>query len=220
MVLSRSNKNKSRRNNIRVLLFGLLFFLFFHRVPGQQESILDKQISISFKNQKLLEALTELQEMLGFVFSYAPSSLDGQKSITKDGKLLLNYIHADINSFANFDGIFTAVLNASTLEVEEIIEDSRSATPGYNLSQDHFFDSNADLYIGTTNSNYWGINENLSAGILRIRSGELEYDETYFFDVTSQINNEYFAGLAQLTDTKALIKVFRSDLIEQFADYS
>ena len=220
MVLSRSHKNKSRRNNIRVLLFGLLFFLFFHRVPGQQESILDKLISISFKNQKLLEALTELQEVLGFVFSYAPSSLDGQKSITKDGKLLLNYIHADINSFANFDGIFTAVLNASTLEVEEIIEDARSATPGYNLSQDHFFDSNADLYIGTTNSNYWGINENLSAGILRIRSGELEYDETYFFDVTSQINNEYFAGLAQLTDTKALIKVFRSDLIEQFADYS
>mgnify|MGYP001792502699 FL=1 len=140
--------------------------------------------------------------------------------IPKDGKLLLNYIHADINSFANFDGIFTAVLNASTLEVEEIIEDARSATPGYNLSQDHFFDSNGDLYIGTTNSNYWGINENLPAGILRIRSGELEYDETYFFDVTSQINNEYFAGLAQLTDTKALIKVFRSDLIEQFADYS
>lgn len=105
-------------------------------------------------------------------------------NIPKEDKLLLNYIHADINTFGNFDAAFTAVLNATTLEVEEILEDDRTATPGYHLSQDHFFDRNGDLYIGTTNSNYWGINENLPAGILRIQNGALEYDESYFFNVS------------------------------------
>lgn len=141
-------------------------------------------------------------------------------SIPKEDKLLLNYIHGDINTFGNFDAAFTAVLNATTLEVEEILEDDRTATPGYHLSQDHFFDRNGDLYIGITNFNYWGINENLPAGILRIQNGALEYDESYFFNVSGQVNDQYFEGLAQLTDNKALIKVFRSDLIEQFADYS
>lgn len=139
--------------------------------------------------------------------------------IPKDGRLLLNYIYADANTFSNYDGVFTAVINPSTFEVERIIEDDRSATPGFNLIEDHFFDSNGDLYIATTNSNYWGANESLPAGILRIRNGELEYDDSYFFNVTSEINDEHFVGLSQITDTKAIIKVFRSDLIEVYADH-
>ncbi|MEM9897378.1 MAG: DUF4374 domain-containing protein, partial [Bacteroidota bacterium] len=139
--------------------------------------------------------------------------------IPKEDKLLLNYIYADASSFANINGVFTAVLNENTLEVEEIIQDDRSATPGFNLIEDHFFDSNGDLYISTTNSNYWGANESLPAGILRIRNGESEYDDDYFFNVTSQINGEHFVGLSQITDTKAIIKVFRSDLIEVYADH-
>ena len=141
-------------------------------------------------------------------------------AIAKEGKLYLNYIHCDDVNYANYDAAYTAVYDLSTLAYEKTIEDPRTASPGFNISPDAMFDSSDNLYISPSNSNYWGVNENLPSGILRINQGETDFDASYFFNVTEKVNGNHFVNLIKVAENKAVIKVMRSDLITGYADYS
>ena len=197
MVLSRSHKNKSRRNNIRVLLFGLLFFLFFHRVPGQQESILDKQISISFKNQKLLEALSELQEMLGFVFSYAPSSLDGQKSITKDYEN--TSVRFILNDIVGLEGTAYAV-RGQTIHIR-----IRSQNPNKKKPQATHSAISGTVVNAQGNGVPFAtvVLKDTGQGILTDAFGVFQIDKTPLGAVTLSVSHQGYAPEEMMVATKA-----------------
>jgi hypothetical protein len=64
------------------------------------------------------------------------------------------------------------------------------------------------------------INESKPAGILRIKQGETDFDDNYFFDVSAAVGGNHNVTLTSLGNGKALTKVFRKDLVSQYSDFN
>jgi hypothetical protein len=152
-------------------------------------------------------------------FPQLPNSLVWCNSvIAKEGKYYVNYIHADKDSYIHYDTAYTAVFDQN-LSFEKIIKDTRTASTGFNDANDHVFNASGDLYLSTSNSDYWGVNEKLPSGILRIKKGESNFDPAYFFNITEKVNGNHAVGLMPIGNNKAITYVFRKDLIKTYDDF-
>jgi hypothetical protein len=150
-----------------------------------------------------------------------PNSLIWPNSvIEKEGKLYVTYIHCDDVNYANYDLAYVSIFDATTFAYEKTITDTRTAALGYNRTADHIFTSNGDLYIASGNSDYWGINENLPAGVLKIKAGQSDFDPDYFFDISALTGGNHFVGMQPVGGSKAIVRVFKKELIESYADFS
>ena len=103
---------------------------------------------------------------------------------------------------------FGAVTDATSYTRVSIMKDTRTNAIGYNFMDDHYFDTNGDLYISTCNSYYWGLNETTPSGILRVEAGQNIFDPTFFFNISSKVNNEFSNGLFHMGNGKAITRVF------------
>ena len=111
-----------------------------------------------------------------------------------------------------------AVYDSNTFAYEKQISDGRTGALGYE-NKPNFAIHNDDLYVASSNTGAWGRNEDLPAGILRIKSGETDFDPDYFFNVTEKVDGNHILTLTNIGNGKALTKVFRNDLIVESSDF-
>ncbi|MDW7691679.1 DUF4374 domain-containing protein [Flammeovirgaceae bacterium SG7u.111] len=144
------------------------------------------------------------------------ASLSGY--IYKDGKIFVPYIHYDAK-WSSLPFAPLQVYDAATLQLEKTIKDDRTAGLGLSVVSSHGIDESGNLYLISCPSNYWGANESLPSGLLRINAGEDDFDSNYFLDLSSKFNGNHTAGFLYVGNNKAIVQVFRSDLIEEYSDY-
>lgn len=105
----------------------------------------------------------------------------------RDGKLFVA-LQQLVTGFASADGADIAVFDATTDEFEKVIHDSRAAGPGrFGYNQTMFEDEQGDLYVYCVAS--FGAVPGQKAGILRIRNGQTDFDQSYFVNVTDAAVN-------------------------------
>lgn len=138
--------------------------------------------------------------------------------ILRDGKIYVPYIHTNSN-YEAYNKAPVAIFNASTMAYEKTIYTSKTASLGYSIVNSHAIDEKGDLYLASCNSNYWGANESMPSGIVRIKAGQTEFDDSYFFNLTEKLNGNHTGGMLYVGNGKALVQVFRSDLITKYKDY-
>ncbi len=139
--------------------------------------------------------------------------------VLRDGKIFVPYYHADAESSESFDRAPVAIFNASSLAYEKTIYTEKAAGLAFSIVSSHGITENGDLYITACNTNYWGINESIPSGIVKIKSGEDEFDDSYFFNLTEKFGGNHTGGMVYAGNNKAIVQVFRSDLISQYSDY-
>ncbi|EAR12949.1 hypothetical protein PI23P_09985 [Polaribacter irgensii 23-P] len=137
--------------------------------------------------------------------------------IYKDNKLFVPYFKAGAK-WAPYDTASIAIYNIETLELEKVITTDKAAGLGFSVVSSHAITENGDLYITSSNTNYWVGNESIPSGIVKINAGESEFDD-YFFDLSAKFNGNHTGGMVYAGNNKAIVQVFRSDLITKYADY-
>jgi len=117
----------------------------------------------------------------------ADNSPDPAGMVVRDGKLYvpLNQTHSQA---LGRDGMYVAVVDIDTDEIETVIEDT---TRGYAYAGRHggadevaFVDERGDLYVLALAS--WGWMPGQKSGFLRIKSGEQEFDPEWEFDLMAK----------------------------------
>lgn len=108
--------------------------------------------------------------------------------IERDGKLFMG-VHYENNFVPVNDNAYVAVIDLSTNAVEKVISDTRTGMVfgGQASNAGMIMDSNGDIYVqalGTTNAGGAG-----PSGVLRINSGQTEFDNDYFFDLEDEVGN-------------------------------
>ncbi|HEX6427356.1 MAG TPA: hypothetical protein VF008_06700 [Niastella sp.] len=97
----------------------------------------------------------------------------------RSGKLFMG-VHYFNSSFSPlYDSAYVAVIDMATNKVDKLISDGRTCAIFQSGSSVNGFelDANGDIYIEALGS------ANVPSGILRIKSGETNFDPTYFFDL-------------------------------------
>lgn len=138
--------------------------------------------------------------------------------ILKEGKVLVPYIQADAQNHA-YGRAHIAIFNANDMAFEKTISTDKTACLGYSIVSSHAFTENGDLYITSSNSNYWGANESLPSGIVRIRAGHDTFDDTYFLNLSTRLNGNHTGGIVYAGHNKVIMQVFDSSLIKAYRDY-
>lgn len=137
--------------------------------------------------------------------------------IHRGDKIFVPYLHTDTN-YASYNRAPVAIFNASTMAYEKTIYTDNASGLGYSVVSSHAIAENGDLYIIACNSNYWAGNESIPSGIVRIKSGQTEFDD-YFFNISEKVGGSHTGGMIYAGNNKAVVQVFRSDLITTFRDY-
>ncbi len=125
-------------------------------------------------------------------------------------KLVLTYYFHDPDTYVAEDLARVIILNASTLAYEKSITDTRTAALGFGDRGQ--MEYNGDLYISSSNSDWWGLNEKMPAGVLCIRKGQTVFDPGYFLNITAATGN-HMMTLLPVGNGKAITRVFRKDLV-------
>lgn len=139
--------------------------------------------------------------------------------ILKEGKIYVPYLHVDDTSYASYDNAPVAIFDAATMVYEKTIYTDNAAALGFSIVSSHGMAENGDLYITASNTDYWGINETIPSGIVRINADETEFDDSYFFNLSEKFNDNHTGGMLYVGNNKAIVQVFRSDLVTAYGDY-
>lgn len=147
---------------------------------------------------------------------------EGDKSapslyILKEGKVFVPYFNTN-SKWAGYDYASVAIYDATTMEYEKVITTDKASGLGFSVVSSHAFTENGDLYLTSTNTDYWGANETIPSGIVRIKAGQDDFDD-YFFNLSEKFGGNHTAGMSYAGNNKAVVQVFRDDLIEKYADY-
>lgn len=149
----------------------------------------------------------------------APGSMASPSMyIVRGGKVLVPYIHADADNHA-YPKANLAIFNAKDMVLEKTISTDKTACLGYSVVSSHAFTENGDLYLISSNSNYWGANESLPSGIVRIKNGQDEFDKDYFLNLTAKLSGNHSGGMIFAGGNKVIVQVFESSLIKAYRDY-
>ena len=76
-----------------------------------------------------------------------------------------------------------------------------------------------DLYLCSSNTNYYGVNESVPSGIVRINSGESDFDDNYFLDITAATGGLHSLGMIYVGNNKAIVQVLQDYNLDFFVDY-
>lgn len=127
--------------------------------------------------------------------------------IPQGDKLVLGYgLYDNVNQVL-YDKSYTAVLDWPSLtNLQVTSEDSRSAPIGA-LRNNYFanFSEGGYTYILTHPIPLGANKPHLPSGFYRIKDGEYKIDESYFFNISSQLGGDQQLGVAYLGNGKALL---------------
>jgi hypothetical protein len=109
---------------------------------------------------------------------YNPDPID---MVIRDNKLYIA-LHQAKSMYVQEAGVHVLIVDVATDTVDKMIIDPRSASAGwYSSGNQLFVDDYGDLYVGA-NAMY-GMSQELTAGLVRIKNGETEFDTDYFFNL-------------------------------------
>ncbi|NJN24908.1 MAG: DUF4374 domain-containing protein [Cyclobacteriaceae bacterium] len=107
--------------------------------------------------------------------------------IERDDKLFMG-VHYENNFMPVNDSAYVAVIDLTANAVEKVIADDRTGMIfGGETGPCMVQASNGDIYVnalGTTNAG-----GNSPSGVLRIKNGDTDFDQNYFFDLESAVGN-------------------------------
>lgn len=110
--------------------------------------------------------------------------------VERDGKLFMG-VHYENNFAPVNDNAYVAVIDLNSNEVEKIISDTRTGMIfGGETGPCIVKDTNGDIYVqalGTTNAGGTS-----PSGVLRIKNGQTDFDQDYFFDLEEVVGNICF----------------------------
>jgi hypothetical protein len=111
-----------------------------------------------------------------------------------------------LNDFGGSGEAKVAVIDLTTNTLTKVISDDRTATLFGTLTSSIMVkDTNGDIYVQGS-----GLFSGKNSGILRIKSGETEFDADYFFDLTTKVGGSCF-GLYQFSNGQAMTAVSEND---------
>ncbi|SDG22746.1 protein of unknown function [Dyadobacter soli] len=179
-----------------------------------------RQVSDSLFDYQIINTADMTEERRGKIrLDVMPGSMASPSMyIVRGDKVLVPYIHADDQNHA-YPKANLAIFNAKDMVLEKTISTEKTACLGYSVVSSHAFTDNGDLYLISSNSHYWGANESLPSGIVRMKSGETEFDSTYFFNLTAQLNGNHSGGMIHAGGDKVIVQVFENNLIKAYRDY-
>jgi hypothetical protein len=130
-----------------------------------------------------------------------------------EGKIYIPFVEAYDNESAIYEQAYVAVYDATTLEYEKVISSDKTASLMSGWNPGSAISESGDLYIASSNTNQWNGNESVPSGIVRINSGETEFDNDYFLDITAA-TGLHSLGMVYAGNNKAVVQIFNGDLIE------
>ena len=99
-----------------------------------------------------------------------------------------NTLFIALNDFGSSAQAMVAVVNLEDNTLEKVITDDRTATLFGTLNSSIMvLDENDDIYVQGS-----GLYSGKTGGILRIKSGETDFDEDYFFDLGTTVGKSCF----------------------------
>ena len=124
-------------------------------------------------------------DLNGPTYAPAKAGTDDQNSNPgmlglRDGKLFVGLTQVKASPVAYTDVAF-AIVDVATDTVDKVIRDGRGMAESGGEIDRVFLDEKGDLYIYAGAS--YGYDASQKHGFLRIKSGETEFDPSYFFDV-------------------------------------
>jgi len=136
--------------------------------------------------------------------------------VLRDGKLFVSYHKwlAD-GSFVtpDVDRAYLAVFNYPEMELEKIIEDTRTSPIGVNGHSTGIEKTeNGDIYSFSTSALSAGFTAATKpSGILRIRNGATEFDTDYFFNIEEATNGGKLFWMDYVGNGKAIARIIVDD---------
>lgn len=163
----------------------------FHHIDGDNVEVVGKKPTRIYENKE--------DSLVAW-----PTAL-----VKKDDKLFVPFytLHAN-GSFAtpSTDTAFVAVYSYPDFEFQRYIKDTRMGPMGiYGNSNGMVKTENGDLYGYSAASLACGFTtQQKNSGILRIKSGEMAFDEDYFFDIEAKTGGDKLAYFEYVGNGKAV----------------
>lgn len=148
------------------------------------------------------------------VFNPAEMRITGEIDLSSAGSGLFysdiivsgNNLFITLNDFGSVAEAKVAVIDLTTNTLTKVISDSRTSTLFGSLTTSIMTKAeNGDIYIQAS-----GLFTDKPSGVLRIKSGETEFDTGYFFDLTAATGGSCF-GLYQFSNGQAMTAVSEND---------
>ncbi len=130
-----------------------------------------------------------------------------------EGKIYIPFVEAYDTEVAIYEKAYVAVYNAITLEYEKVINSDKTASLMSGWNPGSAISESGDLYMASSNTNKWNGNESVPSGIVRIKSGETEFDNDYFLDIT-EATGLHSLGMVYAGNNKAIVQIFNGEFIE------
>ena len=141
--------------------------------------------------------------------------------VVSDDHLFLSYYISDPNTYATgyTDQAEVAVFSYPELEFEKVITDNRvGPIGGFNVKSGLIKDEDGNIYAVSHSNPANGFSQSTKpSGILKIDSGETEFDTEYFFDIAEATGGYNTAHLKYLGDGKAFAEINMAARNEQGA---
>ncbi|MEJ8803465.1 DUF4374 domain-containing protein [Pontibacter sp. H249] len=136
--------------------------------------------------------------------SYAGMSISGNQ-------LFLSYYISDPNTYvtSHTDKAQIAVYSYPSLQFQKVIEDTRTGPiGGFNTKSGLIKDEQGNVYALSHSNPANGYSQTTKpAGITRIKNGQTEFDQTYFFDVAEATSGKTISHLKYLGNGKAFAEI-------------
>ena len=133
-----------------------------------------------------------------------------------EDNLYIPFVEVDAADDILYDEAYVAVYN-SNFEYVKTITTPKTANLATGQIVSSAIDESGDLYLSSSNISIYAHNSSLPSGIVRIKSGETDFDEDYFIDITEATGYDSY-GMLYVGDGKAIVSVYNSDLRES-SDY-
>lgn len=135
--------------------------------------------------------------------------------------LFLSYYISDPTTFKtdHTDNAWVAVYSYPELQFQKVIEDTRTGPiGGFNVKSGLIKDEKGDIYALSHSNPANGFSQSTkSGGIMRIKSGETEFDQSYFFDIEEITGGKNTAHLKYLGNGKVFAEINMADRSQQAA---
>jgi len=147
----------------------------------------------------------EADDSLDFSYSYA------NEYIYFEGNIYIPFVEANSLDACIYDEAYVAIYDASTFQHVKTITTTNTASlcSGFNVS--YGIDEAGDLYLGSSNTSSWANNETVPSGIVRIKSGETDFDTDFFVDIT-ELTGYHSLGMLYVANGLAIVQTFNSDI--------
>lgn len=135
-----------------------------------------------------------------------------------EGNIYIPFVEAGDDDNLIYDKAYVAIYNATDFKYVKTINTPFTAALGNGFNPSFVINEAGDLYMGSSNTNLYAPNEKMPAGVVRIKSGQTDFDANYFLNFT-EATGDHTLGLLNIGNNKAIIQSFNKEAITAEKDY-